>query len=90
MKGYKRYDKNTIRLPRQEQDEKPEPPVISALFKPVPYRFTPHLHQTQPHGVLTKAPGRAGSAGQIWGFLIVNPKGLFDRNLFAFDNNAIL
>lgn len=30
------HDQNPIRLPRQEQDGKPEPPVISALFKSGP------------------------------------------------------
>ena len=63
----------SLTLP-QEQDGKPELPVISALFKFVPSRFTPHLHQNQPHGALTKAPGRAGTAGQTWGFLVVYVK----------------
>lgn len=36
-------------------------------FQRIPRRFTPHYHQTQPHGALTKAPGRAGTAGQTWG-----------------------
>ena len=63
-----KHGKNPVCMPRQDQDGKPGPPVISALFKPVPSQFTPHLHQTQPHGALTKAPGRAGTAGQTWGF----------------------
>ena len=67
-------EKNPLRVSRKEQDGKPELPVISALFKFVPSRFTPHLHQTQPHGALTKAPGRAGTAGQTWGFLVVYVK----------------
>jgi len=37
-------------------------------FQSIPRQFTPHLHQNQPHGALTKAPGRAGSAGLTWGF----------------------
>ena len=75
MKGVLSHDgKDPVCLPRQEQDGKPELPVISALFKFVPSRFTPHLHQNQPHGALTKAPGRAGTAGQTWGFLVVYVK----------------
>lgn len=39
------HDAAAVRLPRQEQDEKPEPPVISALSRPGTSCFTPHLHQ---------------------------------------------
>lgn len=41
----KQDDKDTFCVSRQEQDEKPEPPVISALSRPGTSCFTPHLHQ---------------------------------------------
>ena len=33
MKGYKRYDKNTIRVPRQDINTKPQRPEIRAFEK---------------------------------------------------------
>ena len=39
------YEEDPFCVSRQEQDEKPEPPVISALSRPGTSCFTPHLHQ---------------------------------------------
>ena len=36
ISGVSDYEENSLCMPRQEQDGKPEPPVISALFKSGP------------------------------------------------------
>ena len=41
----KQDDKDTFCVSWKEQDEEPEPPVISALSRPGTSCFTPHLHQ---------------------------------------------